>query len=238
MNIIPIQPELSDKRDKEEVRKAILDLARQLNRQRAEDQKLFETLSTRFGGPIDYSAFSEEGILTQFGTARNWKDLILPAVNLRPGSTPPAFAIFMGGIYASRFDAGISDMLYGSFELQHDYFEGSDLYFHVHWSPTTTNAGNIVWGVEYTIASPFTVFPATVTVLGTPTPAPGVVNRHQLQNIAVIPGTGQVIGSIVAFRVFRQNGGTDTFTGNAFLHSVGVHYSADTLGSRSITSKE
>jgi hypothetical protein len=237
--IIPIAPVISDKAVQEEVRKALLNLAAQINRKHEEDFLALEALSARFGGPIDYTSFASDGTLRQFGTARNWKDLILPAANLRPGPVSPVYADFLGGIYAPRFDAGGAvEELYGSFEMQHDYFEGSDLYFHLHWTPTTTNTGNIVWGVSYTVAKPFTVFPAPTTVLGTPTAAPGVVSQHQLQNIAIIPGAGLTIGTVVAFRVFRQSGGTDTFTGNAFLHSVGVHYSADSLGSKGIFTKE
>lgn len=178
-----------------------------------------------------------DGTLKFNGDARVWKDLIMPAGNLRPGATPPAFAAFLGGIYAPRFDAGTRDEVHGSVELQHDYKEGADLLFHVHWSPTTTNTGNIVWGVEYTVANLGTTFPAALVVPGTPVAASGVVNRHQLNNVITIPGAGLKIGAVVVFRLYRQNGGTDTFTGNAFLHSIGIHYECDTTGSRDTTAK-
>jgi hypothetical protein len=161
----------------------------------------------------------------------------MAATNLRPGSTPPAFAAFLGGIYTFRFDAGSADEVHGAVELQHDYREGSNLVFHVHWSPSTTNTGNIVWGVEYTVQNPNGVFAAPTTVAMTPAAASGTVARHQLNNIVTITGTGLKIGAILAFRLYRQNGGTDTFTGNAFLHSVGIHYECDTAGSRGITTK-
>jgi len=185
----------------------------------------------------DYSEFEPTGTYKANGGALTWSDLIVPATNLRPGGTPPAFAAFNNGIWGFRFDAGSSDELHGAVELQHDYKEGTDLYFHVHWSPTTTNTGNIVWGCEYSVAKIGNTFPASTSQSGTPTAAPGVINRHAIYSIVTISGAGLTIGSIVTFRVFRQNGGTDTFTGNAFLHSVGIHYQSDTLGSRSISTK-
>jgi len=235
--INPINPELVGFKDREEVRKALINLAGQINRQHEDDRRNFQALQASFGSDLNYTTFADDGFLQSFGEARQYKDLIIPAANLRPGLTPPTYAAFLGGIYAPRFDAGVSNMVYGSFELQHDYYEGSDLYFHVHWTPTTTNTGNIVWGVEWTIASNGGVFPAPTTTLGTPSPAPGAVSQHVIQNILTIPGFGLHIGAVVAFRLFRQSGGTDTFTGNAFLHSVGVHYAADTLGSRGIFTK-
>jgi hypothetical protein len=185
-----------------------------------------------FGGAANYSEFEADGTLKFNGDATVWKDLITSASNLRSGGSPPTFAQFLNGVYGYRFDAGTADELHGSFELQHDYKEGTDLDFHVHWSPTTTNNGNVVWGVEYTVQNIAGVFPATTTVTMTPTAAGGVANAHKLHDIAIITGTGLKIGAVIVYRVFRQNGGTDTFTGNAFLHSVGIHYQCDTVGSR------
>jgi len=236
--ITPINPVLNDVKDREEVRKALLNLAKQLNEQHEADRKNFQALLARFGSELNYTTFDIDGVLQSFGKARQYKDLITAAANLRPGNTPPTYAAFLGGIYAPRFNAGVADEVYGSFELQHDYYEGSDMFFHVHWTPTTTNTGNIVWGVEWTIANNGTVFSSVLTALGTPTAAPGVVAQHVVQNVLLIPGIGLKIGAVFSFRLFRQNGGTDTFTGNAFLHSVGIHYAADTLGSRQVFTKQ
>jgi hypothetical protein len=192
---------------------------------------------SKFGTATDYSEFETDGTLKFNGDAEVWDDIIISASNLRPGNTPPVYAAFQGGIFGARFDAGVADEVYGSFEIPHDYKEGGDLYFHVHWSPTTTNTGNIVWGIEYTVGNMGAVFSTNDTKTGTPTAAPGTVGKHEIKNIYIIPGESIKIGAIIAFRLFRQNGGTDTFTGNAFLHSVGIHYQIDTIGSREITTK-
>jgi len=215
-----------------------------LSLRKADGTTILDTLNTttgvrKFGDVAGGNTLEIEadGTAKFNGDATVYKDLIMPATNLRTGTTPPTFAAFLNGVYGLRFDAGAADELHGAVELQHDYKEGSDLVVHVHWSPTTTNTGNIVWGFEYTVANPASTFPATTNTTGTPTAAPGVVSRHVLQNVLTISGVGLKIGAIVAFRIYRQNGGTDTFTGNAFLHSVGIHYECDTIGSRGITTK-
>lgn len=63
------------------------------------------------------------------------------------------------------------------------------------------------------------------------------IPQHHLTNIGIISGATIKIGDIIAFRFYRQNGGTDTFTGNVFVHSVGIHYECDTIGSRNTTTK-
>ena len=185
----------------------------------------------------DFTEFEADGTMKANGAATTWKDLIIPGLALRGGGSAPTFAAFQGGIYALRFDAGSANEAHGSVELQHDYKEGTDLILHVHWAPSTTNGGNIVWGAEYSVAPAGTTYPATTTQAGTPTAAPGVAKRHAMYDIVTISGTGLKIGAVLIFRIYRQNGGTDTFTGNAFLLSAGVHYEADTLGSRAITTK-
>ena len=235
--IVPTLPELPDQKTKEEIRKALLNLAGQINRQTEDSYQLLRALTARFGSALNYTEFADDGFLQSFGDAKQYKDLILPAANLRPGISAPTYAVFKGAIYGPRFDNAVTNEVYGSFELQHDYYEGSDIYFHIHWSPTTNNPGNALWAVDYTIAAPNKVFPAPVTAQ-VAYPAPGVVDYHVINNIATIPGNGITIGSICAFRVYRIGGDVlDTFTGNAFLHSAGVHYAADTLGSRGIFTK-
>jgi hypothetical protein len=186
----------------------------------------------------DYSEFEADGTLKFNGAATVWNDIIMPAANLRPGSSAPTFSVIRDGLFGYRFDAGTARELHGAAEIPHDYKEGSDLVVHVHWEPTTTNTGDIVWGFEYSIADPHATFPASTTATMTPAAASGTIGEHELNNIVTIDGTGITIGAIIIFRVYRQNGGTDTFTGNAFLHSVGVHYESDTAGSRAITTKD
>ncbi len=188
-----------------------------------------------FGMGDNYANFASNGHLTLHGTATVYNDLFVDGLNLRAGATdPPTFAVFSGGVWGSRFDNGAAYSAHGTIEMQHDYKDGSNLEFHVHWSPTTTNTGNIRWGLEYTVANVNSTFGATTTVYAVQAGA-GVVNRHQILNIVTISGTGLTAGAVIMFRIFRDGANAaDTFTGNAFLLRCAVHYECDKIGSDTV----
>jgi hypothetical protein len=184
--------------------------------------------------------FESDGTLVFSGSATVYKDLIIAANNLKPGASDPTFAAFVDNIYEYRFDDGGTDELHGAVELQHDYKEGSDMEVHIHWSPTTTNVGGVAWRFDYTVANMTSgSFPSSVTltpISGSYTS--GSVNLHQYTTLGTISNPTLKIGAVIAFRIYRLGGdASDTFTGNAFLHSLGVHYEIDTCGSRSRASK-
>lgn len=166
--------------------------------------------------------------------AGKWNDLILPIAGLGKGATAPTVATITGNIEGLRFGTG--DYVFGAFEIQHNYKEGTDLYVHVHWSPDSTNTGNCVFEFEYSGSNVGATLPAAQTLTLTQAGS-GVINQHQLANGAtIIPGTGIKIGEIIIFRLLRSATG-NTFTGNAFVHSIGVHYECDSLGSNQIATK-
>ena len=195
--------------------------------------------TARFGDhATNYTDFETDGTLHMTGAATVWNDVFMSGLATRAGSSAPTVTAFSGGVYGQRFDDGATAMeVHGSLEMQHDYKEGTALSVHVHWSPTTTNTGNIRWGLEYSIVNIGSAFPTTSTIYITQAGA-GVVNQHQLVAFADISGTGRKIGDVIAFRLFRDaNNAADTFTGNAFMHQIGIHYECDTIGSRLITTK-
>lgn len=163
-----------------------------------------------------------------------WKDLILPVTGMGVGGTIPAMTAVTGNINTYGFQTG--DYLYGAFEIQHDYLEGSDLYVHIHWAPTTTNTGNCIFEFEYTLANVNATLPGSTTISETQAGS-GVALRHQLAEFTtVISGVGRKIGDIVAFRIYRTAAG-NTFTGLALMFSLGIHYQMDVTGSNQRTSK-
>jgi hypothetical protein len=165
------------------------------------------------------------------GTATVFDDVYIGAHSLHAGATPPTWTVWNGTLYAPEFiDAATTD-LHGSFEVLHDYKDGTDLKFHIHWSPSTTNAGNCKWGLDYSIVNIDGTFASPTTVTITPA-ASGVVRKHSLTDLATITGTGLTKGAIIDFRIYRLGlDAADTFTGSAYLHNVGIHYEIDKLGS-------
>ena len=161
-----------------------------------------------------------------------YRDQFVDGLSLKGGAAdPPTFAAFSGGVWANRFDNGATMASHATIELQHDYVDGSDMELHIHWSPSTTNTGNVRWGCEYTFANMDATFPATTTVTAV-SAGGGIVNRHQYLTLATISGIGLTKGAVMAFRIYREGAhAADTFTGNAFLHRIALHYAVDKLGS-------
>ena len=71
-----------------------------------------------------------------------WEDLRVPAQNTRinPTKSEPAFEAWLAGLFAFHFDAAndSTNSLHFAAQLPHAYKEGSDIYPHVHWSPTVS----------------------------------------------------------------------------------------------------
>lgn len=165
-----------------------------------------------------------------------YNDIIIQTSNLRPGSTPPAFTAFKDSIFGFSFINAQSDEMHGGFEIPHDYKEGTELEVHVHWSPSSTDTGNCVWTFSYSKLTAGSGAPSeTVLTASTGIAGGGVALAPQYTTIGTIAGTAYKIGEIVTFRIARPSG--DSFTGDAFLHSVGVHYMSDTTGSLSRSTK-
>lgn len=166
--------------------------------------------------------------------AGKWKDLILGGLGLGLGQVVvPTLETLIGNIKARQFDTG--DYVYGDFEFQHDYKEGSDFAIHVHWCPTNDDTGNIAWELEYTQAASGIVMPA-VTTIEKVEAAPGAALHHKISVFPTIDGANTKIDSHLPFRLIRRASG-DTFTGGAMLLAIGLHYQTDSIGSNQPASK-
>ena len=166
-----------------------------------------------------------------------WNDINMPASALRLGATAPdAIGILgAGGIEALGFDGNATtESVNGAAEILHGYLEGSDIYFHVHWMPTTTGAGNVKWQLEYSWSNGGGTF-ANPTIIPIVEAAGGTAWVHKRGDLPAISGTGKAINSAVVFRLFRDpTDGEDTYADDAALIQVGIHYQIDVYGSRSV----
>ena len=57
------------------------------------------------------------------------------------------------GVYTYQFDNNTEEELFFAAQIPHAWKEGSNIYPHVHWYPTNTDTGNVIWGLEYTWAN-------------------------------------------------------------------------------------
>jgi hypothetical protein len=174
-----------------------------------------------------------------------WNDLEIPLISSNAGSlNPPTLEKMVDngagseGVWAYSFNdaatAGNEKSLLFSRQMPHDWKEGTAIHAHIHWAPSTTDAGNVKWGLEYTIQDVNGgAFPTTTIITGTAQAAGGVALAHKVQAIGVIDMTGKKISAVILGRVFRNSShASDTYAEDAFGISFDFHYQRDAEGSR------
>lgn len=171
-----------------------------------------------------------------------WNDINVGSFSLSaPIGLQPDIELFVdelgGATNISTYALAPTEYLSGSFELLHDYKEGTDLYFHVHWqgkaAPTGTD--NVQWQLEYVIARHETTLnPITTITIETPFDTQYEFKRS---DFALIAGAGFVIGDQFLFRLSRIAASVDEYAGDALLATVGIHYQIDTIGSSTLENK-
>ena len=194
----------------------------------------------QLGGASDYTEIEADGTIKCAGGATTFNDINISGLALGTGPAAPAIiAINSTGIltYAFIGTGVLADELHGSLENLHDYLEGSDIVPHVHWCPTTTDAGNVKWQIEYIwISRTGTI--TTSTTIAVTTAAGGTAWTLKRSDFPTVDGTGRNIGDRFMFRIFRDPAdAADTYGFDAAILDVGIHYEKDMMGSRGITTK-
>jgi hypothetical protein len=176
-----------------------------------------------------------------------WDDLRVSASATRvPAVNAPALTKNMDngagsvGIWQLNFAAGARNDIFAEFQLPHARKTDSDMLLHFHWIPLTNNGGDILWECELTLANLSTTFPVSATgVLQVTTLNAGArVNQNVHTPLTQISGQGVGMSAFVVVRLSRLGADlADTYTGEAALLGVDLHYEIDTLGSQLIPSK-
>jgi hypothetical protein len=159
-----------------------------------------------------------------------WEDLRVPASSIKPGSASPTWATFKDGTNTWHFSKVSDNEVEFSAQLPHAYKEGTDIYPHVHWSPTDTDTGNVVWKLEYTWANFEGTFPSTTTISVTDA-ADGTSHKHQIAILPTITGTSKTVSSMIICRLYRDVSAPDDYDNSAALLEFDFHFERDSAGS-------
>ena len=195
------------------------------------------------GGITDYIDISNEGHLILQGKATVWKDINMSSAQLsRPTSSQPDLVNFVDeagadtGIQTYGFAVG--EKVHGGFELQHDYKQGSDFTFHVHWQGITAPTGtdNVQWRLTYTVMRDGATLDAT-TIIDSPDDTITAQYMAVRSDFAAITGTNYLIGDQFLFTLERVASTGDAYAGDALIATAGIHYECDTIGSNLIITK-
>jgi len=188
--------------------------------------------------------FQSDGSPILNGTATSFTDLVVnPATARNSGGTTPNWSQFVStNIYTWHFADGAIQEVNFSVQLPHGYKEGSTIYPHIHWAPSSVAAAltRVRWVLEYQWVDLHGAFTATTATSAVGTEVVDgateslVQYEHAITPIGTgIVGTGKKISSILMCRLYRDGGGVgDNFTGTAALLSIDFHYEIDTFGSR------
>jgi hypothetical protein len=153
-----------------------------------------------------------------------WRDLTMPTVSAVVGAGTPSLAVFGPSGNIKQYKMAIGDSVYMTAHVDHDWLVGSNAFFHVHWSPSGTNAQPVWWEVNYTIAKGHqqAAFPAEDQIILKQTPE-GTAWTHQI--VEDTAGFSLVeTDSLLLFEVKRiTNGATDN-TDDIFLLTCDLHY--------------
>lgn len=185
----------------------------------------------------NYAQFSPDGTLRFYEDGTDWRDENFNGFATRPTASAPDDIAWRGGsILAKGFNgAATMEQLMAGAELQHDYYQGSDLIVHVHWAPVNANAGNVQWNADYTVERDEVglIINGTLNVVDA---ASGTAWQSTRVDIGTIPGDDLLYGDQVGIRLYRDPTlPADTYGSDAALSfTFGYHYQVDGLGSREI----
>jgi hypothetical protein len=164
-----------------------------------------------------------------------WDDTMVPALSVKTGAAAPTLGAFgpSGSIQTYLFQpSSQNDQCWFGIQMPHDWQEGTNIRPHVHWAPTTTGSGAVMWGLEYTFANINAVFPAPTTIYCTGSAA-GVAWTHQITGFTdEISGSGKTLSCVMMCRLFRNaTHGDDTYAANCAMIGFDCHYIKNSLGS-------
>jgi len=159
-----------------------------------------------------------------------WDDLRAPASAINPpgGVSDPTRDTVTPGLL---FSAGSDEIVHIIMQMPHSWLEGSEIRPHVHWAPTNTNTGSVVWQLEYQVVGIGDAIGSWST-LSVTDPADGTDGKHQLASFSGISMTGHTLSTILLCRLSRLGtDGADTYNDDARLLEFDIHYQIDGLGS-------
>jgi len=189
----------------------------------------------------NYVYLNENGVRL-FGTARAWLDWNFDGASLAPGAAAPDLIQWNSTkIRVRAFDGNVTqEELSKVIEANHNWSEGTVLKFHVHWGPTTNNAGDVEWFLDWFAieGSNYTGI-ATLSILDTASGTAWNEQRADFPDL-VLPAN-YLIGTQLGFCLYRTPGPgnpDDTYPDDAAILTVGGHVYLDGFGSCQVGIKD
>jgi len=176
------------------------------------------------------------------GDLSRWDDLRFPAeaVRINPVTSHPDYGALVGNMKCLLFDGSTEEDVTFVAQFPHGYVIGSNVIPHVHWCPTTTNVGTVVWQLEYSwFDTNGTAGTPTLTISGSVSFTTNSQYKSFYTSFPAVSGTAITgLSSIMMGRLSRRADlSTDNYADDAGMLEFDIHYELDTYGSEAPTSK-
>ncbi len=127
-----------------------------------------------------------------------------------------------------KFVTNKEDEVWSTFKIPDDYVAGTGIKFFADWTIKDATAGNVKWGLEYTVikADNATAFVgSSLLYLTAPVAAGSAFVLHSVETLDtdLVTDVNLTPGAIVSTRIFRL-GKTDSFPGDLILVKNGIKY--------------
>jgi hypothetical protein len=175
---------------------------------------------------------ASDGTVRLTGDATTWEDLRFPATAINPAGATAAMVFDTTNIGFTASASGTTSIAVIA-QMPHSWKQGSTIEPHIHWEPTTTDTGNVVWNITYRWVNinedePIATFSQVIDA------GDGSAFRHQLADFPGIAGTGKTFSSLLSITISRGGSSPDdTYTGDALLKEFDIHYEVDSFGTDS-----
>ena len=203
------------------------------------------------GSDANHIEIEPDGTIEMVGNSTVWDDLrIVPGAFDFAGNNDPTLSDWQPGGAGTTFKVykfAKNDEVFASCQMPHSYKVGTDLHFHIHWSPgdrgNEENGNFVGWKVDYSIASINGTFQASGTV-DLSDACDGTDDKHQMTPDVEVDGSGiTTVSAMIMLRIYRTDtGADDTWSSGVaaqqpILLEMDMHYELDTIGSREETTK-
>ena len=161
-----------------------------------------------------------------------WKDNIASLSKANAWWLNPAdFVTWINWLYAYSFSATTIESLHITFHMLHDYKKWSNMYPHIHWSPTNTDTWTVRWWFEYVYANWYGQEAFTTSdIIYIEQAADWVIGSHLIAEVADpwIAFPWIETDALIHVRIFRDaTHANDTYTWEAIWLMADLHYMSD-----------
>lgn len=198
-------------------------------------------ITNQIGGPNSTSFFANVVVSNSLQTTYGGEDdLRFPVTSVRiigVGGEPSTSTTFgpSGDQFTLLFDDSTDNIIFFVGQMPHTWDTNSVMCPHVHWSPSTTATGNVVWATEFAWTDIGQVMSASTTYLTTQVVDSASQYLHILTEFPDIAPTNQGLSSMFHIRFYRDaNNAGDTYGDDAALWEFDIHYEILNPGGKEI----